>query len=61
MNIDKHNRLHKTNVGAIASIVYLIAFIWIFIQCLGADAETLEAEVAQKINAEDTAQSQGNS
>tara|TARA_B110000285_G_scaffold166951_1_gene186577 strand:+ start:108 stop:242 length:135 start_codon:yes stop_codon:yes gene_type:complete len=31
LNVDKDNKTHKTGVGAIASLIYAAAFIWVFI------------------------------
>jgi hypothetical protein len=45
LNVDKDNKSHKTVVGAVASLIYLAAFIWVFIQCLGADLEGVEADL----------------
>jgi len=50
-NVDKDNKTHKTFVGAIASIAYLIAFIWVFIQCLGSDVEGVEADIDKNLRA----------
>ena len=51
LNVDKDNKSHKTVVGAVASIIYLAAFIWVFIQCLGSDLEGVEADMDPNLRA----------
>ena len=42
-------------MGAVASIAYLIAFIWVFIQCLGSDVEGVEADIDKNLRAGNSA------
>lgn len=55
LNIDKDNKTHKTCVGAVASLVYVAAFIWVFIQCLGSDLEGVEADIDPNLRAKNAA------
>ena len=42
LGIDREHKTHKTCVGGIASLVYFVCFLWVFIQCLGNDVEAME-------------------
>lgn len=51
LNVDNNNKTHKTSCGAIVSLVYLAAFIWCFIQCLGSDVIGEEANFDKSLKA----------
>jgi len=49
LNVDKDHQTHKTCVGGIASLVYFVIFLWMFIQCLGNDVEAIEQQIDKNL------------